>query len=306
MGWDKRAVGDLDGQVVVVTGGNSGVGLEAARVLGAHGARVFVACRDKARGEEAAHRMSATARLPVSFVALDLADLDSVAGCAEELAGRLDRLDVLVNNAGVMAGPRMATAQGFERQMGTNHLGHFALTARLWPLLAATPGGRVVTVSSIAARGGSLGPGMSEQDLVDPQPYRAQQVYSNTKQANLLFTLELHRRAVAAGVGVRAVSAHPGVSYTNLMLRQLSEEGRGWAVPVARVVGPVVLQSAAAGALPTVRAATDPGVSGGAFVGPRRFHQARGAPELLEVYPPGRDGAAATRLWALSEKLTGA
>jgi len=310
MGWSARDAGDLSGKVVVVTGGNSGVGFEAARLFVARGAHVVLACRDVAKADAARARIATpdtsrggSLRGSASVLELDLADLDSVESAAKNLAATHPVVDVLVNNAGVMGGGPMFTAQGHERQMGTNHLGHFALTARVWPLLAAAAGGRVVAVSSIAARGGQLGPSMTERDLIDPQPYRSQAVYSNSKQANLLFAQELHRRA--AGSTVRVLAAHPGVSYTNLFLRQLRDEGRGWLVPAARVVMPVLFQSAAAGSLPLVRAAIDPDLRGGEFVGPRRFGQARGAPELLEVYPQGADAAAAERLWSLSESLTG-
>ena len=310
MSWSARDAGDLSGKVVVVTGGNSGVGFEAARLFVARGAHVVLACRDVAKADAARARIAkpdtsrgASPGGSASVLELDLADLDSVESAAKNLAATHPVVDVLVNNAGVMGGGPMFTAQGHERQMGTNHLGHFALTARVWPLLAAAAGGRVVAVSSIAARGGQLGPSMTERDLIDPQPYRSQAVYSNSKQANLLFAQELHRRA--AGSTVRVLAAHPGVSYTNLFLRQLRDEGRGWLVPAARVVMPVLFQSAAAGSLPLVRAAIDPDLRGGEFVGPRRFGQARGAPELLEVYPQGADAAAAERLWSLSESLTG-
>jgi len=224
---------------------------------------------------------------------LDLADLDSVARFA---SGWDLPLDALVCNAGIMGGPLLGTTQGHELQMGTNHLGHAALVARLFPLLDRASG-RVVTISSIAARGGTLGPQMTVDDLISPFGYQSQSAYANTKQANLLFAQELHRRV---GNRVASVAAHPGVSWTNLFVRQLRDNGKGWLVPVARVVGPVALQSARAGARPTLRALSEPS---GSFVGPRRWNQFRGPAELLDVYSTGADPATAARLWELTEQL---
>lgn len=272
------------GKTVVITGGNSGIGLAAARDLRAAGVEVVLACRDTRRATEVAEGM------PVRE--LDLADLDSV----KAFADATDHLDALVCNAGVMAGPMLTTAQGLERQMGTNHFGHAALLSRLFPLLDKASG-RIVMVSSIAARGGSLTAKMTVDDLVSPPDYRPQVVYSNTKQANLLLAQELHRRV---GDRVATVAAHPGVSWTNLFLRQLQDEGRGYLVPPMRVVGPLVMQSAKAGAQPTLRALLEPS---GSFVGPKRFNQIRGKAELLEVYPTATDPATAARLWELTEQV---
>ncbi|MGB8652404.1 MAG: SDR family NAD(P)-dependent oxidoreductase [Mycobacteriales bacterium] len=273
-------------RTVVITGGNSGIGLEAARALQAAGADVVLACRDLARARAAAPGLAVRE--------LDLADLDSVTAFAEGTT----HVDALVSNAGVMGGPFLATAQGYERQMGTNHLGHAALVARLFPLLEKSSG-RVVTISSIAARGGALSPATTAEDLVSPSAYDPQRVYSNTKQANLLWAQELHRRV---GDRVASVAAHPGVSWTNLFPRQLKDEGRGWLVPPMRVLGPALLQSAKAGAAPTLRALAAPS---GSFVGPKRLNQWRGPAELLDVYRTGSDPATAARLWELTEQLLG-
>ena len=274
------------GRSVIITGGNSGIGLEAAHALKAVGAEVVLACRDVTRAKSVAQGMTVRE--------LDLADLDSV----EAFAGGTDHVDALICNAGVMGGPLLGTVQGHERQMGTNHLGHAALIARLFPLLDKASG-RVVIISSIAARGGKLGPGMTVDDLISPPGYLSQAVYANTKQANLLFAQELHRRV---GERVATVAAHPGVSWTNLFVRQLKDDGKGWLVPAARVLGPVVLQSAKAGAQPTLRALSEPS---GSFVGPKRFNQARGPAELLEIYTTGSDPATAARLWELTEQVVG-
>jgi NAD(P)-dependent dehydrogenase (short-subunit alcohol dehydrogenase family) len=303
-GWGAQDIADMAGKIVVVTGANSGVGLEAARVLAAAGAQVVLACRDAGRAEAArADIARGTPSGSASVATLDLADLDSVAAFAAAFGTDHDRIDVLINNAGVMGGLRGYTAQGFERQMGTNHLGHFALTARLWPLLAAAPAGRVVVVSSLAARSGKLKPAMTREDLVAPHAYAPNQIYANTKQANLLFAQELHRRAQAAGSPVRSIAVHPGVSSTNLLPRQLTDSGLGWLAPVAQLATPVLLQAPGAGALPTVRAAADPDVPSGSFVGPRGLGQLRGRPELIDVYKTGKGEMTAARLWELSEQI---
>jgi NAD(P)-dependent dehydrogenase (short-subunit alcohol dehydrogenase family) len=195
------------------------------------------------------------------------------------------------------------TAQGFERQMGTNHLGHAALVSRLWPVLH-TAGGRVVLVSSIVARGGRLTAATTRDQLVAPSPYASQQVYADTKQANLLFAQELHRRAASSGSPVSAVACHPGVSDTQLFVRTLRENGLGVLAPVAKGVLKLALHSSTAGALPTLRA-LDHSTPSGAFVGPSALGQVRGRPELLEVYPTGKDRAAAARLWELTEDVLG-
>jgi NAD(P)-dependent dehydrogenase (short-subunit alcohol dehydrogenase family) len=270
------------GRTVVITGGNSGIGLEAAKSLRDQGADVVLGCRDVSRSQQQAPDFSVRE--------LDLADLDSV----ERFAEGTERVDALVCNAGVMGGPLLMTTQGLERQMGTNHFGHAALVARLFPKLS-----RIVVISSIAARGGSLGPDMTAEDLTCPAAYAPQAVYSNTKQANLLFAQELHRRV---GERVPTVAAHPGVSWTNLFPRQLKDEGRGYLVPPMRLLGPVVLQSAKAGAAPTLMALDAPS---GSFVGPKGFNQARGKPHLLEVYRTGSDPATAARLWQLTEEVLG-
>lgn len=293
MTWNVHNVGDLGGQTVVITGANSGVGLEAAKMLAAAGADIVMACRDLDRAAAARATVADRAAGKVTTAALDLADLDTI---EPFVAGLPERIDVLICNAGVMGGKHAVTKQGYERQMGTNHLGHAALVAATWPQITR----RVVMLSSIAARGGKLSERTTAGDLVDPKPYVSQQVYSNTKQANLLFAQELARRT---GDGIRVVACHPGVSATELFMRQLVDDGHGWLVPVARPLMKIGFQSAVAGALPTVRAAVDPDVANGAFVGPRHLNQMRGAPELLDVYPGGADVAAATQLWSLTEEI---
>jgi protochlorophyllide reductase len=303
MTWHPRQLAQQTGRTFVVTGANSGIGREAARDLVARGATVVLACRDLAKGERARAEIDAAGKGRALLLELDLADLESVAAFAKAFAADHPDLRALVCNAGVMGGPFATTAQGFERQMGTNHLGHAALVTALWPQLRAA-GGRVVLVSSIAARSGRLSATTSREDLLAPAPYAAQQVYGNSKQANLLFAQELHRRATAAGSPVSAVAVHPGVSSTNLFPRLLADYGKGFLAPVARLVSKPLLQSPEAGALPTLRA-LDHSTPSGAFVGPAHLGQMRGRPELLEVYPTGADRAAAERLWTLTEDILG-
>ena len=299
MTWSPRQLAQQTGRTVVITGANSGIGLEAARDLVGRGAHVVLAVRDVEKGERARESLGGRGRS--SVVALDLADLDAVAVAVKTILERHDSLSALVCNAGVMGGPHGFTAQGFERQMGTNHLGHAALVAGLWPVLHSSAA-RVVLVSSIAARAGRLGADTSREQLVDPSPYDARQVYSNTKQANLLFAQELHRRSGRAGSPVSAVAAHPGVSATNLFARQVEQGPVPLLAPMSRLVTRLAFQSASAGALPTLRA-LDHTTPSGAFVGPARFGQVRGRPELLEVPAVGSDLAAAARLWELTEQV---
>ena len=301
MTWSSRQLAQQTGRTFVITGANSGIGRETARDLVARGAHVVMAVRDVAKGEQA--KADFTGPGTATVAELDLADLDSVERFAKGVGAEHEGLTALVCNAGIMAGPFGLSAQGFERQMATNHLGHAALVTALWPLLHFA-GGRVVLVSSIAARAGRLSATTTRDQLVAPSPYVAQQVYSNTKQANLLFAQELHRRAGRAGSPVSAVACHPGVSDSELFARTLRERRLGLLVPVARVVMKVTLQSAAAGALPTLRA-LDHSTPSGAFVGPSALGQIRGKPELLEVFSTGRDEATAARLWELTEEILG-
>ncbi len=301
MSWHPRQLAQQTGRTVVVTGANSGIGLEAARDLVGRGAHVVLAVRDVAKGEDAAARLAGPGS--TSVVKLDLSDLDQVAVCAETLLDRHERISALVCNAGVMGGPLLLTPQGFERQMATNHLGHAALVAALWPLLNASAS-RVVLVSSGEARGGQLSPQTTREQLLNPAPYDGRQVYRNTKQANLLFAQELHRRCAKAGSPVSAVAVHPGAVATNLFARQLERAGRDRLAAVSKVVTTVLLPSAAAGALPTLRA-LDPSTPSGAFVAPGGFAQLRGRPELVDVYASAKDPAAAARLWELTGQVLG-
>lgn len=292
------------GRTALVTGATSGLGLETALALSLAGARVLLAARDPDRGQRALQRVrdeggagAGTAEL----VRLDLADLDSVVEAAGEVLGRVDALDLLVNNAGVMAPDRGRTAQGFETQIGVNHLGHFALTGRLLPLLRAAGAARVVTVSSNAHRQG----GFDLDDLSwQRRPYRRWAAYSASKLANLLFTLELARRAELAGVGLRAVAAHPGFAATNLVpagpMAGLPEPLRELGRRLAELAG----QSAEAGAAPVVYAATMPDVRSGDYYGPAGPGGWRGRPTRVTRSAAAQDPTTARLLWDLSERLT--
>lgn len=286
-------VPDLSGRTALVTGANAGLGYETARILGRHGARVVLACRNAAKAEAAAAELRREATAPVEVVALDLASLASVARGADEVRARHDRLDLLVNNAGLMAIDEARTEDGFEMQMGVNHLGHFALTARLAPLVVATPGSRVVTMTSMGHRAGRL---RLDDLFFERRGYDRWRPYFQSKLANLLFTLELQRRLDAAGVATLALAAHPGGARTDL-----GHEGSGLTNRLAPRV-PLV-QSAAAGALPLVRAATDPSARGGELYGPRWM--VRGRPVRETPSRRARRADDARALWERSEQLTG-
>jgi NAD(P)-dependent dehydrogenase (short-subunit alcohol dehydrogenase family) len=306
-GWTAAQIPPQAGRIALVTGANSGLGLITARELARAGARVVLAVRDTARGEEAAGtiRQAAAPGASVEVERLDLGDLASVRACAETVAGRHAHLDLLVNNAGVMAPPRRETADGFELQLGTNHLGHFALTGLLMQRLLARPDARVVTVSSAAHRMGSI----DFDDLQGERGYSAWPRYGQSKLANLLFCFELQRRAAAAGATLCSMAAHPGYAATNL---QTSGPLLGSGGPVALIKGLamragnlVLAQSAEKGALPTLYAATVPDLPGAAFVGPDGPGEMRGSPTPVGTSSAATDEQAAQRLWAVSEELTG-
>lgn len=291
--WTEADVPDQTGRVAVVTGANSGLGLETARVLAQRGATVIMACRNARKAQKAADRIRAlNPHGEVVLMTLDLNDLESVRVFVADFSAKYDRLDMLVNNAGIMVPPLGRTAQGFETQFGVNHLGHFALTAGLLPLLERTQDARIVTVSSIAHRFGHVEFG----DLNwHTRPYVPMRAYGQSKLANLLFTQELQRRLRAAGKDVLAVAAHPGWASTGLQ-----GEGRG-----AQVFNQYLAQPAAVGALPTLYAATAPGVVGGAFYGPSGLLELGGNPERVSPVNRAQDGQTARRLWNVSEELTG-
>jgi len=291
--WTTDSVPDQSGKVAVVTGANTGIGYETARTLAAKGARVVLACRSREKGEAAVARI--TAERPAGraeFAALDLSDLDSVCAFANAFNRDNDRLDLLINNAGVMMCPESKTAQGFELQFGVNHLGHFALTALMLPLLRATPNARIVTVSSIAHRSGK----MVFDDLhFATRGYSAMGAYTQSKLANLLFTFELQRKLQTAGAEMIAVAAHPGWTSTDL------QRHTWW----ARMLNPLFAMSSERGALPTLRAATAADVKGGEYYGPDGWREMKGDPARVGTTETAKNLEDAARLWTVSEELTG-
>ena len=299
--WNSADITDQSGRTVLVTGGNSGLGFHTCRLLAAKGARVLLASRSPQRGRQAGTEiLQEIPGAQVETVDLDLADLESVRRCAESLRADLDRLDLLVNNAGVMAIPRQETVQGFERQFGVNHLGHFALTGALLPLLLATPGSRIVNVSSIAHRHGRI----NFDDLHSRRKYSPFGAYAQSKLANLLFTLELQRRLAGKDADTICVSAHPGFSSTNLQYAAAREKGSRFELIVMRVLNALLSQSAEQGALPQLYAAAAPGVRGGDYIGPDGWMQMRGHPKKFRARETAYDQEAAQELWRRSVEMT--
>ncbi|MGP3632778.1 oxidoreductase [Streptomyces sp. 24-1644] len=295
--WSTADIPDRNGTTAVVTGANSGIGLHTAEELARRGAHVVLAVRDPDRGDAAAAGIRA--RVPAAALTvqqLDLASLASVRAGAEQLRRQFSRIDLLVNNAGVMWADRAHTPDGHELQFATNHLGHFALTGLLLDSLRAAPGARVVTISSYLHRLGRA----DFRELDGGRRYNRYRAYNQSKLANLMFALELHRRLVESGADMISLAAHPGLAATGL--------GRHLPAPVRRlgsVFAPLFLQSAAMGMLPGLRAATDPGARGGEYYGPLGVTETRGAPGVVRPGRAARDPEARRRLWEKSERLTG-
>lgn len=294
--WTTAEISDQSGRVAVITGANTGLGFETAAALAARGARVVLAVRNLDKGKDAVSRIAV--RSPgadVTLQRLDLASLASIRAAAEQLHSDHDRIDLLINNAGVMYPPKSTTEDGFEMQFGTNHLGHFAFTGLLLDRLLPVAGSRVITVSSLGHR---LRADIHFDDLQWEHRYNRVEAYGQSKLANLLFTYELQRRLAPHGTTI-AVAAHPGGSNTDLM-RHLPR----WAAVAYPAITPL-FQGADMGALPTLRAATDPGVLGGQYYGPDGFAQGRGYPKMVRSNRRSHDVERQRRLWAVSEELTG-
>ena len=297
MSWDASQIPDQSGRTILVTGANSGLGLVSARELARAGATVVLTARDQAKGASAVAEIRESipnARLEPRV--LDLADLASVRELAAAVAADHERLDVLINNAGVMMTPKSATADGFELQFGTNHLGHFALTGLLLGHLGGSDP-RVVTVSSIEHRPGKI----DFADLAWEHDYGPRPAYQRSKLANAAFGIELDRRLRAAGSPVKSLLAHPGYSATNLQ----TSGPTGPMNLILRVGNALLAQSADAGARPELFAATAPDVEGGAFYGPDGFNEMRGSPKLVQATSRANDPELGRRLWEVSEELTG-
>jgi NAD(P)-dependent dehydrogenase (short-subunit alcohol dehydrogenase family) len=300
--WSTADVGDLTGRVALVTGANSGIGYETALVLAAHGAHVILGCRDDEKARRARDKMeSELDRSSLELLHLDLADLVSVRRAAEGVLADHARLDILVNNAGVMGTPYRQTSDGFELQMATNHLGHFALTGLLLDRIVITARSRIVTVSSHLHRMGRL-----RQDDVAGAGFHSTWVsYGTSKLANLLFTAELSRRLQAAGLPTLAVAAHPGWTRSNLAGSGAALGNSRVRRKLARMAGSTLGQSAAGGALPVLCAATSSSVSSGQYIGPAHLFGLYGPPKVARPSRRARDVSAAAALWEASEELTG-
>jgi NAD(P)-dependent dehydrogenase (short-subunit alcohol dehydrogenase family) len=294
--WTAADIPDQTGRVAVITGANTGLGYETAAALADHGAHVVLAVRNLDKGKDAAARISAASpHAEVTLQELDLTSLDSVRAAAEQLRSDHDRIDLLINNAGVMWTPKSTTKDGFELQFGTNHLGHFALTGLLLDRILPAAGSRIVTVSSMGHR---IRADIHFDDLQWERGYSRVGAYGQAKLANLLFTYELQRRLAPHGTTI-AAAAHPGGSRTELARNLPAFLG-----PVTAVLMPL-FQGADMGALPTLRAATDPGVLGGQYYGPDGFAEQRGYPKVVASSEKSHDVGVQRRLWAVSEELTG-
>jgi NAD(P)-dependent dehydrogenase (short-subunit alcohol dehydrogenase family) len=300
--WTVADIPDQRGKVALITGGNSGIGYEAASALAAKGARVILAVRNIEKGQAAAAAIQrAHPGAAAEVMALDLSDLSSVRRFAAAFRQRFDKLPLLINNAGVMGLPYGRTADGFEMQFGTNHLGHFALTGLLLEPILAAPHARVVLVSSDMHTSGKI----DFANLDGKQSYGPWRAYSQSKLANLLFAYELQRRFAAAGVDALAVGCHPGYAATNLQAAGPRMSGSRVREQLMEVANRLLAQSAAMGALPTLYAATAADVQGGEYIGPLGLLGMRGAPGKVRSSARSHDRAVAAQLWQVSEKLTG-
>jgi NAD(P)-dependent dehydrogenase (short-subunit alcohol dehydrogenase family) len=294
--WTAADIPDQNGRVAIVTGANSGLGLVSARELARAGARVVLASRSSEKGRNAAHKIaSAMPDADVQPAVLDLADLESVRAFTATAPARID---LLINNAGVMAVPRRVTRDGFESQFATNHLGHFALTGLLLGRLLEAPAPRVVTVSSTMHRGGTI----DFDDLQGERKYSRWGAYSQSKLANLMFCFELQRRAVQAGTALLSMAAHPGYAATNLQAAGTDRFYERWFMAIGNKL---FAQSAEMGALPTLYAATFPELPGGTYVGPGGRSEQRGYPKVVGGAGKAYDEQSWRRLWEISETLTG-
>jgi NAD(P)-dependent dehydrogenase (short-subunit alcohol dehydrogenase family) len=296
--WTTAEMPDQAGRTAIITGANTGIGYEAAAVLADKGARVVLAVRNVDKGKEAAARITANSpHADVAVQQLDLTSLQNIRVAADELKGAHPRIDLLINNAGVMWTPKGTTKDGFELQFGTNHLGHFALTGLLLDHLLPVEGSRVVTVSS---QGHRIRSTIDFDDLQAERGYDRVAAYGRSKLANLLFTYELQRRLAAKGAPTIAVAAHPGGSRTELI-----RNSPVWVRVPSSILGPLLFQGPDMGALPTLRAATDPDVRGGQYYGPDGIGEQRGHPKLVQSSNQSHDEVLQKRLWTVSEELTG-
>ncbi len=303
--WTVKDIPPQIGRLAVITGATSGIGYEAAKALAGAGAKVIIASRNERKGAEVLAKIrAATPGADIAFEPLDLASLVSVARAATRIAASAPRIDLLINNAGVMAIPdRHETEDGFEMQMGANYIGHFALTMRLLPNLLAARSPRVVTVSSLAHRSGKI----NFDDLQWEESYSSWRAYCQSKLATLMFSLELDRIARAEGWNLMSTAAHPGYAVTGLQSAgpRMGRNRPGFLELLGKVMEPILSHSAAAGALPTLFAATSPDAEGGVMYGPDGFYELKGPPVRAKIVPSAQNKAIWRRLWEVSEQLTG-
>ena len=301
MGWTVDDIPSQEGRIAVVTGANIGLGLETCRALAQKGATVVMACRSRSRGETARRQLLVEGLTGLDLLEMDLADLRSVDRAIDVLNDQYGHLDLLLNNAGVMAPPRQLSPQGHELQFAVNHLGHMALTQGLLPLMASQTDARIVTVTSGAQYFGTI----RWDDLNWSQGYDRYGAYGQSKLANVMFALELHNRLQDDNSAVKSLAAHPGIARTNLQPAALDSGGNRWEALAYRLMDPL-FQSAEMGALPQLHAATAPSAQSGEHYGPSQFGGLRGSPGQCRIAPTALDPSQRKRLWALSEQLIGA
>ena len=299
--WTQQDIPDLTGKIVVITGANSGLGLECAKTLAAKGATVVMTARNLAKGETA--RTEILAEHPAAaldLMQLDVGDLRSVRAFVTAFKANYDRLDILLNNAGVMAIPRQLTPDGFETQLGVNHLGHFALTGLLLEVITGTPNARIHNVSSSANYTGTI----NFDDLMGEKNYSRWAAYGQSKLANIFFTFELQKRLTASGFDTMANTSHPGLVMGNLQANSVEQSGTGMEAWLYRIITPLMAQDITMGVLPMLYGMTAPEAKGGVFYGPKTFNL-RGYPAVKKANKEAYDAAALKRFWAVSEELTG-
>ena len=297
--WNTTHIQDLTGKTIIITGGNSGLGFEAAKALSRKGATVIIACRSTEKGEAARNEIVAIhPNANITVMELDLMDLKSIRNFADQFKKKYSHLDILVNNAGIMMVPHRLTKDGFESQIGTNHLGHFALTGLLLDLLKKTPKSRVVNVSSMAHKSGVMD--FDNLLYTNGEGYTPMKAYGRSKLSNLLFTYELQRFFETNKIDCIALAAHPGVSDTNLF----NHAAPKWLMKVLKPLFLFMTQPAAMGALPELRAATDPNAKGSEYYGPNGKREIKGYPILVKSTKEAQNIEAGRKLWEISEKLT--
>lgn len=299
--WTQKDIPNLDDKVIVITGANSGLGFECSRILAEKGATIVMAVRTIAKGEQAkADILKDNPQAQLDVMALDVGDLSSVRAFADAFKAKYDRLDILLNNAGVMAIPRQETADGFEMQLGVNHLGHFALTGLLLDLIVKTPNARIHNVTSSANYTGTI----NFDDLMGEKSYGRWEAYGQSKLANVFFTFELQKRLISADFDTITNTSHPGLVLTNLQANSVEQSGTGFEAFLYRLIEPIMAQDISMGVLPMLYGSTADEAKGGVFYGPRLFNM-RGYPAEKKTNKEANDAQALKRFWDISEELTG-